>query len=357
VGDLHHAPLSAEPELFRALPGAARVFDWMPLGQFPTRVERVDGLLPRSVELWVKREDKSGRFYGGNKVRKLEFLLADARARGCTRLATFGGTGSHHVVATAIYGARAGFEVEASLFPQPTDDHVREQVLVDQWTGARLIGAGGYLGVLPSLLRACRRPATAWLAGGGSSPIGTLGWVSGGLEILAQAREGAMPRPDVVYGALGSCGTIAGLWLGLRGHGDVTVVGVRVVGGPFCGELATRRLARATAGLLEPFDHRGELPRLRVDARFLGPGYGHSTDESLEAVAIAAQHGLRLDPIYTGKVLAALMADARDGRLDGKRVLFVHSFNTVDLRPLAARAPGPTWLPPPLRSLFATVRR
>src|SRR5690349_596563 len=98
----------------------------MALGRFPTRVERVDGILPPAVELWVKREDESGTLYGGNKVRKLEFLFGDARARGCTRLETFGGWGAHHVLATALYGAQAGFRVGATLVPQPLDGHVRQ---------------------------------------------------------------------------------------------------------------------------------------------------------------------------------------------------------------------------------------
>jgi 1-aminocyclopropane-1-carboxylate deaminase/D-cysteine desulfhydrase-like pyridoxal-dependent ACC family enzyme len=161
-----------------------------------------------------------------------------------------------------------------------------------------------------------------------------------------------------VYAALGSGGTVAGLALGLRSTAPIELVAVRVVGGPACGEAATRLLLRRTARL---FDGLGTLagapPRLRVEPRYLGAGYGHPSAASLTATAIAAEHGLALDPIYTGKVLAALLDDARAGRLDGKRVLFLHSFSSADLGPLLQRAPGPSLLPPRLRALFAASER
>src|SRR5262245_61649799 len=110
---LDHTPSAGQPALFRAFPALAPRLPWLPLGRFPTAVARLDGLLPPSVELWIKRDDESGVAYGGNKVRKLEFLLGEARARGARRLVTLGAIGSHHVLATAIYGKQAGFAVDA----------------------------------------------------------------------------------------------------------------------------------------------------------------------------------------------------------------------------------------------------
>jgi D-cysteine desulfhydrase len=349
MGNLLERPVSRcatarEPELFRAMPGAADALAWMPLGAYPTPVERVHGLLPNSVELWVKREDQSSEAYGGNKVRKLEFLLGDARARGRGRLATFGGTGSHHVLATAIHGAANGFDVEATLFPQPLDDHVKDLLLADRATGADVRMVSSLPRVLGPMLRVRRRPDTVWLAGGGSSALGTLGWVSGGHEIQAQVREGVMPPPDVVYAAMGSGGTIAGLHCGLRGPRPPELVGVRVVGGAFSGGIATRILARAVQRLLEPYGPlRGETPSLRVDARHLGRGYGYPTEASRAAVRLAASHGLALDPIYTGKVMAALLDDARAGLLAGRRVLFLHSYSHDGWRCTPSPAHSPEW--------------
>jgi D-cysteine desulfhydrase len=368
------------PALFSALPHLSETVPWMALGAFPTPVERVIGLISPSVELWVKRDDQSGgaresgpggggeevaALYGGNKVRKLEFLLAEARASGARRLATVGGIGSHHVLATALYGARAGFEVEAVVFPQPVTDHVREQILADVAAGARLTPTRGLLGVPSAVRRARRASGTAWIAPGGSSVAGTLGYVSAGLELRAQVARGELPAPDVVYAALGSCGTVAGLLVGLGGAGapdgrlptggGPEVVGVRVVDRVVCNARKTLALARATRFRILPPDGKrpiSELARLRVEHRFFGGAYGRSTPEADEAVRRASEVGLLLEPTYTGKALAALLADAQAGRLDGKRVLFLHSYSGVDLSPLLARAPAAATLPPLLRRHF-----
>ena len=329
-------PLSG-PALFTALPSARRLIPWMSIGRFPTRVERVDELLPRDVELWIKREDESGDLYGGNKVRKLEFLLGDARARNASELITFGGWGAHHVVATAVYGARHGFGVTAALFPQPLDAHVEEQLLVDEAMGAQLIRVDSPLGVVSVWARAQLSPNTAWLAGGGSSPIGALGWASGGCELTAQVRLGQLPPFDALYVALGSGGTVAGLVWGVRTTSrPVEIVAVRVVGAVAIGRHRVERLVKQVDELLAPAGGRmlgGTRARLRIDTRHAGR-YGAPTPASLAAVETAARVGLALDPVYTGKVMAALLDDARAGRLDGKRVLFLHSHNGVDLAPL-----------------------
>jgi 1-aminocyclopropane-1-carboxylate deaminase/D-cysteine desulfhydrase-like pyridoxal-dependent ACC family enzyme len=340
--------MDERPALFDAWPELA--VPWMTLGRFPTRVERVERLLPPSVELWVKREDEAGGPYGGNKVRKLEFLLGEARARGAARVCTLGGIGSHHVLATAIYGRQAGFAVEAVLFPQPLTDHVREQLLADAAAGAELVPTAGYAGVPLAVWRARRRPGAAWIAAGGSSVTGSLGWASGGVELGAQIERGELPPVDVIYVALGSCGTAAGLAAGFRQHRPVELVGVRVVDRWVSGE---RVIARLVAGIERRIGRRaGESPRLRVEHRFFGGAYGRATPAADEAVRRAADAGLRLEPTYTGKAMAALLADARAGRLDGKRVLFIHTYNGADLTPLVAGGAGPDALPPRLRRFF-----
>jgi D-cysteine desulfhydrase len=301
----------------------------MPLGIFPTRVERIPGLVP-GVDVWVKHENESSPLFGGNKVRKLEFLLGDARARGYRRVLTFGGTGAHHVAATALHGAAHGFEVEAVLFPQPDDDHVRALQQAEKAAGATLHHVRSVVDVLSYRLRHDRQ--TAWLAGGGSSAQGTLGWVAGGGEILRQLDEGELPPIDAVYCALGSCGTVAGLWWSLRRARPIELVAVCAVERPV-GVWMTRRLVRGVSRLLTDLDETpaGDRPRLRVEHRFVGRGYGWPSPESLAAVARARDFGLELEPIYTGKVMAALLSDAREGRLDKKRVLFMQTQSTVPL--------------------------
>jgi 1-aminocyclopropane-1-carboxylate deaminase/D-cysteine desulfhydrase-like pyridoxal-dependent ACC family enzyme len=247
------------------------------------------------------------------------------------------------------------------VFPQPVNDHVREQMLADVAVGATLWPTRGYLGVPWRVWRRRRAPDTAWITSGGSSAVGSLGYVSAGHELLEQIAVAELPRPDVIYVALGSCGTAAGLLVGLAGSPslprlDATLVGVRVVDRAVSNERVTRRLAARTARLLgnsgEDWFNHLTLPRLRVEHGFFGGAYGRSTAQADEAVERAALAGLRLEPTYTGKAMAALLADADAGRLEGKRVLFIQTYNGVDLAPLVAGGPGPAGLPPRLRSHF-----
>jgi 1-aminocyclopropane-1-carboxylate deaminase/D-cysteine desulfhydrase-like pyridoxal-dependent ACC family enzyme len=366
----------SEPALFRAFPSLAGRIPWLPLGRFPTRVERITGLTSDAVELWVKRDDESGVAYGGNKVRKLEFLLGEARARDGERLVTLGAIGSHHVLATAIYGREAGFAVEAVVFPQPLNDHVRQQLCADAAAGAALVPTRGYAGVPLAVWRRRRRAGAVWIPPGGSSPTGTLGYVSAALEIREQVARGELPAPDHIYVALGSCGTAAGLLLGLAGAPSLPslpaqLVAVRVVDRLVANARVTRRLAAATKALLSQasdevqqwFNHSHQEKSksstanrqmlnqsLRVEHAFFGGAYGRATAAAQAAVARAAAVGLRLEPTYTGKAMAALLADADAGRLDGRRVLFIHTFNSVDLSSLLAGA-GARSLPPRLQRL------
>jgi 1-aminocyclopropane-1-carboxylate deaminase/D-cysteine desulfhydrase-like pyridoxal-dependent ACC family enzyme len=251
--------------------------------------------------------------------------------------------------------------VDSVVFPQPATDHVREQLLADVAAGASLYPTGSYLGVPLAVWKRRRAPDALWLPPGGSSPLGTLGYVSGGLELQEQIAAGLLPAPDVVYVALGSCGTAAGLLLGLAGTParpapPCEVVAVRVVDRLVANASATRRLAARTAALLaehgERWFNQCRRPSLRVEHRFFGGAYGRPTSAGEAAVARAAACGLTLEPTYTGKAMAALLDDADSGRLANKRVLFLHSFSSVDLSALIA-AGRVDALPPPLRRYFA----
>jgi len=356
-------PRLAEPRPAQAGP----LLPHRPLGQFPTAIERVPGALAGGAELWVKREDQSGALYGGNKVRRLEFLLAGAVPEVPTRLLTFGGYASNHVLATGIYGKLLGYSVEAVLYPQPVTPNVGTALASQLGAGIRQRICRTYFGV-PGQLLAARRshPATRFIAPGGIDISGTLGWWSGGLEIAAQVAAGVAPAFDAVYVALGSGDTTAGLLLGL-GAATKELVGVRVVPWPVASATGVRLLARRTARQVgrmlgsgqsprRPALPPGPSPKLRVEGRFLGGGYGHPTPWGAAAITAGAQLGLRLDPTYTGKVFAALLEDARSGRLAGKRVLFVHTYNGRDTSELAA-AGDLSGLPAWLTKRLADTRR
>jgi 1-aminocyclopropane-1-carboxylate deaminase/D-cysteine desulfhydrase-like pyridoxal-dependent ACC family enzyme len=319
-----------------------------PLGHYPTLVEPVPGLSAPSCSLWVKRDDLTHHVYGGNKVRKLEYLLEEARARGATRLVTVGAVGSHHVLATTYFGKQAGFQVEAVLVPQPRTEHVVEVLRADLGLGLKAFPAGSWAAAPWALVT--RVAAGARLIPlGGSNTVGTMGYVDAGRELAAQVRDGVLPEPDVCVVALGSGGTAAGLAVGFAAAGLRTrVVGVCVSGPPWALRASARHLARACGRRIG-----APSVRLETDARFLGAGYGCRTPEGDEATTLARVHaGLTLDPTYTAKAFAAALWFVRARR--APRVLYWHTLSSAPMGPLLAGAPEESQIPAGLIALAVT---
>lgn len=318
----------------------------LPLGRWPTPVRPLDPGVGQPV--WVKDEGGCAAAYGGNKVRKLELLLADALESGRSEVLTVGAVGSHHVAATAIHGEAAGLATHAVLFPQRETAHARAvaEVIAERCASIDTVDA---LLALPAGF------ARAWLrlqretgerpyriAPGGSSVLGTVGWVAAGLELADDVIEGRLPRPDRVYAPVGSAGTVAGLWAGLRLAGlRCEVVGVRVATREVGNRANIRRLAKGAVHVLRrhgaPID-RPTLDGLRLEHGFIGDGYGEPDPRGAEAIARAADAGLILEPTYTGKALAACLAEA--ARLGGVAV-FVQTASTTPLPPVTGALPAP----------------
>ncbi|MEJ2677675.1 MAG: pyridoxal-phosphate dependent enzyme [Gemmatimonadota bacterium] len=301
--------------LFRRFPPLAERLPWLRLGSGVTPVERAAADFPAA--LWVKRDDLTGSAYGGNKVRKLEFLLADARRRGCGRLITGGAFGSHHVLATTLYGTGAGFQVTAVLYPQQVTPHVREVLGAIHGLGAQLRYCR-HMALLPASLRLARLArygdAPYAVPPGGSSPVGALGYVSAGLEMAEQVSDGAMPPPDFVHVAAGTLGTVAGLAIGFALSGlEARVVGVKIVPDYVASLRALRRLVRATLAVLAGAGAT-DLPstddiigRVELKGGYLGQGYGRPTAAGEAALERFSDLGLGLDPTYTAKTAAAVL--------------------------------------------------
>jgi 1-aminocyclopropane-1-carboxylate deaminase/D-cysteine desulfhydrase-like pyridoxal-dependent ACC family enzyme len=311
------------PALFRRFPKLERVMPWLPLGEFPTPIEPLPLLeTPTDARVWVKRDDLSSQVYGGNKVRKLEFILAAAKEKRATRLITVGAAGSHHALATAIYGRRLGFEVTLVLFPQEVTPHVREVLRMNVAEGAdiryaprmEMIPLAKWLTQL-----GYRDQRTFVIAAGGSDVSGTLGYVSAGLELAEQVEQGIAPLPDVVHLSAGTLGTVAGLSIGLAVAGLPTrVAGARIVSKLVAGEHALTRLLRATLRKLA----RGGVPvptfaqvrqRLTIMHGYVGTGYGRETEQGAQASERFAKLGLKLDPTYTSKAAAELTEAIENG--------------------------------------------
>jgi D-cysteine desulfhydrase len=297
------------------------------LGTGPTPVRRLEGVAGLDREdLWMKDESRYGDGgWGGNKVRKLEWIIPEAQRSNVRTLFTVGGIGTHWGLACALYGRDHGLRTVLGLVDQPVDDHVLGQL-------ARLRASGAELHQYSSawrlrlaapwlMVRNIRGSRLPWyLPAGGSNEFGALGYVEAALELADQIARGEVPEPATVVVPIGSGGTAAGLALGLKLAGLRSRVFGVVVNDTFPLDAPViARLANRTARLLVERGADG-LPSIvpadlvtRLD--WLGATYGDPTPASTRMVAAAAEAELELEPVYTGKSLAA-MADLGD-QLDG----------------------------------------
>lgn len=314
----------------------------LPLGAGPTPVRPLPSMGPGPAELWLKDEGAFGDGgWGGNKVRKLEWLIPDAKRRRRRTLLTFGGLGTNWGLATALYGRAHGLEVALGLVDQPIDDHVRDQLDRLEASGAALHLTRSKLRTVLGLPWLLARHASGGrppylLPAGGSSPLGTLGYVEVALEIAAQVESGELAEPSHAVIPVGSGGTAAGLLLGFGLAGLSTrVVGVVVNdqlrldrrGITGLARRSLRLLARraASAGGAEKAWRR-ELDGdgLVLSRDWMGTGYGHPTGAGAAAREAASDRaGLDLDPVYTAKAMAAVLAMNAKGELGRGPVLFL----------------------------------
>jgi len=330
--------------LYDRFPGT-KALAHVALASLPTPVEPWTELARRLGlrSLFVKRDDLSGEAYGGNKVRKLEFLLGQALAEGCSSIITFGARGSNHVRAAAVYGQRLGLKVHAVLTPQPSTSYLEANLQADRAAGATLYFAdsqkASHARGAELQIELARQDGIEpfVIPFGGTVPRGTIGFVNAALELAAQIERGDILTPDMVYVALGSMGTASGLAVGFAALGlPIQVIGVRVVPAEIASLARARQVMKGASALLQESDPGFPLliPEnvgLHVREGFFGDGYAQPTAEAREAVALATFHGLRLETTYTGKALAAVIADARNNQLADKTVLF---WNTYNSRPI-----------------------
>jgi D-cysteine desulfhydrase len=356
----------AEIELFRRFPALERV-PRRSLATLPTPVEPAPELVERAQigAVWLKRDDLSAEPYGGNKVRKLEFLLADALEAGARGVWTVGAVGSNHVLATTVYAKALGLEVAARHFPQPITDHVRKNCLAVAASGAQL-RFGGKLGLVGAVARravlaALFKPTGRlyYVPAGGSSPVGALGYVNAALELVAQVEAGDCPRPDAVFVPVGSGGTLAGLVTGFALAGaPIRVIGVRVVDRIVINRPNLDRLIRGVLRLLARHGVTAPDGPRRLDYELdhsqFGGGYGAPTPAAREAVSLAGEAlELPLEQTYTGKAMAGLLANAR--RYLGARgtAMFVDTLNSRPVDDLIPDGFGVDQLPPAYQRFFS----
>lgn len=330
-----------QPALFDLFPSLREKISWIALGFFPTPVHRLEEM--GCSNLWIKRDDLDSKVYGGNKVRKLEFVLADAVERKKRRVITMGGIGTNHGLATAIYCHRLGLACTLLLFYQPVTKYVKQNMLLFHRYNAEMVYTKGMLrtGLNFYLPQKIRHPRSYFLYAGGSSPIGTLGFVNAVFELKKQIEDGLMPVPKYIFCPLGSNGTMAGLALGCLLAGlDSTVIGVRVAAsylGPL--QLTTpgtvKSLMEKTYNLLKA--NSKEIPDIKICTpqvlnEYFGQGYGYPTKEGLHALRVLKdREDIPLDPTYTSKAFAAVIDFINDRRDATDPILYWHTYNSVDL--------------------------
>ncbi len=348
------------PWLFEAFPALEASVPWTPIVEAPTPVHSLEGLSTHlGSEVWIKRDDKTSSIYGGNTPRKLEFLLGEALSRGYKTLVTGGGIGTNHGLATAVFGRRLGFHVVLGLFNQPVTAHVRKSLLLYHAYGAEMFFVNNLLSALWRfhVTERIRRRDAYFIPGGGSSPVGVLGYVDAGLELAMQVERKELPRPKAIYLAVGSGGTVAGLVLGLRLAGlRARVVGIQVAPRLLANPKVSLRLARKALKVMRRHDRTVpeldlSLADMPMSASYYGPGYGHPTDGARRALALMARtEGIDLDLTYTAKALSGLLHQVRSEGEKGP-VLFWNTFNSVNLSPMADRV-EPGLLPEEFQRFF-----
>jgi len=311
-------------------------FPSVPLCHQPTPLE----FMPRMSEslggprLWIKRDDCTGLATGGNKTRKLEFLIADAIEKGADMVVTQGAVQSNHVRQTAAAACKFGLDCHALLerrVPDRADDYeTTGNVLFDQMFGTSLeFRPAGLdmnaeaMAVTEKLAAAGRKPY--FIPGGGSNEIGALGYVSCAYELIDQIKANNLDVGWIVL-ATGSAGTHAGMLAGLHAAGStIPVMGISVRQPEEKQIAAVHKLAVLTAAQLT--DTPLGVEKVIVDDGYVGAGYGQPTKGTLDAInLIARREGLLFDPVYSGKGLAGMIGLAGQNFFESdKDVIFLHT--------------------------------
>lgn len=305
------------------------------LAHLPTPLEPLPRLSEElGLDLWIKRDDCTGLAGGGNKTRKLEFLLGAAFEQDADTLVTQGAVQSNHVRQTAAAAAAHGLACEIILEERTgsraTDYVGNGNVLLDRLFGATLRTVPGGTDMVAELEKTAaevraRGGKPYVIPGGGSNPVGALGYVDCAREIVVQADEMDLEVHRIVT-ATGSAGTHAGLVAGLAVMGaDIPVLGIGVRAPKDRQEANVFKLAEETAALL---GQPGRVTREMVvaDCDYVGEGYGLIDQGVIDALTLAARlDGIVLDPVYSGKAMKGLIALARAGEFKGETVVFLHT--------------------------------
>ena len=313
------------------------------LAHLPTPLERMDRLSEAlgGPEIWIKRDDCAGLSTGGNKTRKLEFLMAEAQAEGADLVMTQGATQSNHARQTAAFAARLGMDCHILLEDRTgyKDENYNHNgnVLLDVLHGATYETRNAGLDMnaeMESVAENFRKQGKKvyTIPGGGSNTTGALGYANCALELVGQANDRGLVIDHIVH-ATGSTGTQAGLVTGLKAlNANIPVMGISVRAAKEAQEENVFKLASATADVLG-CPGVVSAQDIAANSDYVGEGYGLPTEAGIDAIRMFAKfEGLLLDPVYSSKGAAGLIDLIRKGHYKkGERVVFLHTGGSVSL--------------------------
>ncbi|MHA2394023.1 MAG: 1-aminocyclopropane-1-carboxylate deaminase/D-cysteine desulfhydrase [Promethearchaeota archaeon] len=345
-----------EPLLFKKFPNLKKKIPWIPLlTQIPTPVERLTEL-EKSLDLskgqiYIKRDDKNHHIYGGNKLRKFEFIFGDVVKKKKKGVITIGGIGTNHGLACSIICKYLNppLKCELFLFSQPLTWHVQRSLLIFHHFRARLhLSNGDIRTFIKALLFQLIHPKYYFMFPGGSplfgfgNSLGTIGFINAVCELKKQIEENKIPEPDVIFIAGGSNGTSGGLVAGCKLLRLKTKVHVVAVYDDFISNpTAVRRNANKALKHLNKYDR--SIPKIKVSeddfeftSGYLGSGYGIKTIKSQNAVDTVHDlegktRDFKLETTYTGKTIAGMLEFLKKGENKSKKVLFWNTYNSNDL--------------------------
>jgi len=327
--------------LFDAYPTLKEKIPYIKLGNFPTPIKKLENLgrYLGAKNLYIKQDNLSGDLFGGNKVRKLEFLLGAAEKLNATGVITTGGAGSNHVLATAAYAKKLDMICYGLLNPQNITSYLRRNLLLMHHYGAKIelfpTRAAATVGILAvdKEYRKVMGHSLFLIPRGGSDEIGCLGFVNAAFELKEQICAGILPEPDFIYIPRGTMGSSVGLILGLKAAGLKSVV-VPVTDEPYQDPVKnmvqlfqeTNKFIRTQDPTFKEYKLTPEdLAWLHTD--FSGAHYAEITPQAADAIKFMYDHeNIKLDGTYTGKTCAAMLYDLQNKNIKNKVILFWNTY-------------------------------
>ncbi len=342
------------PILFEAYPSLKKKIPWMPLlTNLPTSVDRLTELEKelnlKNGEIYIKRDDKNHHIYGGNKLRKFEFIFAEAMRKKKKGMITLGGIGTNHGIACAIVARELGLKCYLFLSHQPLTWHVQRSLLLYDYFGAKLhLSKSFEVGILKSLFFRLFHPNYYLMSIGGTplfgigTSLGSIGFINAMFELKKQIDQNIIPEPDVIFVAGGSTGTGAGLIAGCKLLGltiDVKIVNVSK--DIIVNNSAVMKNANKAIKYMRKYDKT--IPDISITSDdfeivqgYVGSDYGVKTHRAQKAVDLiteleAKNKNFKLETTYTGKTMAAMIDFLKEKENKSKKVLFWNTYNSNDL--------------------------